>query len=423
MRKINSLLNIFNQNIKPNPKKIWILMALSIATLQCTNELVFSSLVNTRMKIILKGTYETNNSYDAQPLYTNDSLSSLISGTLSGSELASENASLTQQSQLKYYIDIAEIRMATGRGAPTGGNARDYWSFPARNRNLFCSKVTSNSGRNFNNCSKEDGREKLTALLDNGLEIESSDVPSGVYPHVGIFFRRLIVDPSFSYNSSGNGKTVIRAFFENQAINGVDIENDYQFSPSNLTVPMMFPLENKDLNVRVFEGDEPFVVEIRFFLKNLMMKHVRSVSGGYRTFIGPSDWLYNHDYNGQHSGRLGGHFIMSARSYMPSSVGSIQVNSNLGAYPHYYGVVPAGSAFDPKQGLPLAATRADTGHITNLPEGQYDLYRTCDVKICTSANCDQAGTDGYPETAKACGVNPVSVVAGATASVAGCACP
>ena len=400
-------------------------LAIIIVFTNCTNELVFSELVNTRLEMRLLGTYESNGSYDFQNLYTDNGVATEVAG-LAGSQFAIDNAALTTQAQLKQYIDLAEVRLATGTGKPADTISDEYWQFPNKNRTLMCSQELSNNGRIFNNCSKDGGVQKLSDFFSTGAVLKTEDIGAGTYPHVGVYFRRYIVDPSYSYAAdTGNSKNTLTAAFENLAINGSDIEPYYQSNLSSGTTPLLFPLERTDQNIIIFGDDDPFVVEVRVFLKNLFMKHMFKLNNVALTFVGPSDWRANHNYDSStEAGLLGGNFTLAARSYKPSNVGSIQVNSNLGAYPNYYAVVNAGETFNPLNRLPLAATRADVGLIQNLPPGNYDLYRTCDKLFCNATDCNQAGTDGYPETAQLCTAN-VSVTNGVVTSAAGCAgtCP
>jgi len=79
------------------------------------------------------------------------------------------------------------------------------------------------------------------------------------------------------------------------------------------------------------------------------------------------------------------------------SGGAALVSTNL----HYF--VATTGTFDQTRQLPYAATKADNGSntIKNLPPGQYNVYRVCDLtRVITPGGTTNAG-DGFPETISA----------------------
>ena len=208
----------------------------------------------------------------------------------------------------------------------------------------------------------------------------------------------------------------------------------------------MFPMERKDLSLTIVEDHEPYVLEVRIFIKNLMMVHVRQVTGnsavpsdssnGAFVYVGPADWNINHAITDINAGgiisgnatRQGGAVIFTARTYQPAKVGSINMTS-AATSGEYFAVVAAGTTFT-GSALQLAATAGTNTSITNLPAGSYDVYRTCDKFKCASTStggtCSAtvAGNDGYPETVQKCG-SSVVVTAGTATTVGTCSgtCP
>lgn len=369
-----------------------------------TNEPVLSQLYNDRITLILKGTYESNDPYDWQAIYTSDAVTT---------EAMTLQDDITNQSEIKWYIDLAELRMAKGTGF-SGTDADDYWMLFARERQVLCSSTSALYDKELETCIKNSGTSKLNSFFNDGLSIPAVDVKSGEYNHFAIYFRRLVTWPSNKYSSKSYSGD-LAALFDNRYVYGTNIENLYNYEEDDSDDVIMFPLERTDLNLKIESNEKPYVVEVRVFLKNLMMKHLINYTSEDEQvfFVGPSDWATDHLYNDStYQEYLGKNMIFTARVYYPDESGSIQVNTG-GAANCYFAVVKAGDTFNPISELPLAATQATNGYsIKNLPEGTYDLYKTCD----TSGN--GVANDGYPETATSCATN-VSVTAGQTTS-SGC---
>lgn len=371
-----------------------------------TNEPVLSQLYNDRVTLVLKGTYESNDPYDWKNIYTSDSVTA---------KSITFNNNITSQSEIKWYIDIAEFRMAKGAGY-TGTDPDDYWMLFARERQVMCSETAALYDKVLDTCISDNGQGKLSSFFGEGLTLPAVDVKSGTYNHFAIYFRKLLTWPSESYTSSVFDSNLV-SLFDNRYVNGTNIENLYNYKIGNTDDVVMFPLERTDLNLTIDNNEKPYVIEVRVFLKNLMMKHVidySSIEDKQIGFVGPSDWATDHLYNDITSlEMLGDNMIFTARSYYPDNIGSIQVTT-ADAANCYWAVVGAGDTFTPATELPLAATQAKQNYlIKNLPAGNYDLYKTCD----TSGN--GVANDGYPETATACDTN-ISVVAGQVTSAGGC---
>jgi len=198
------------------------------------------------------------------------------------------------------------------------------------------------------------------------------------------------------------------ALFDNRTVNGYDINEEiiqYAQSDTSKGTPLTFPLQNTNLDLTVTDSDKPYVLEIRVFLKNVLMQHVieegdkdNSTSAKPLTFISPSDWSADHDHTDPATAFLnGGNLLITARIYEPSTVGSISVTVTDGvpATTTYFVAIPVGTTFDQTTELPYASTNgaAITGIIENLPPGDYQIFKTCD----NSAN-GTITSDGFPES-------------------------
>jgi len=401
-------------------------LVLSSALINCTNDAVISSLINNRMNLILKGTYESNSPYSQQSIYADDGL--VTEAAKNSSSPIATDASNLSADQLKFYMDIAEIRLSTGNGLALENDPKDYYTFFARTRKLLCTDYIAKNGKPLDTCVQNNGIENLANFFEEGLTYPSSDVENGIYNHIAIYFRRLVTYPAKIYNNTGVLSSERSSDFDNREIFGVDIENDslvsYQYGPTddkNIISPRLFPLEQTGLEMHVFGGDNEFVLEVRIFLKNLWMKHIFKFGTTEESFdfvfIGPSDFRQNHRYSDiTEFGKLGGNIILNARIYYPDNIGHIDINNTgtvtcAGLY--YYSLVRNNEFFDGNH-IPYAATKGGaTATIKNLPQGFYDLYISCDQKRYDSSNLEVAGQDGFPESFKICD-NTIYVQSGVT---------
>jgi len=439
------------------------ILALVLSMINCTGELPLSDLVNNTITLKVLGTYESNDSYSTVTLQKDDIISgtgitnaspALGTGTdiykyITGTpNAAATNGLEDMPSRIKYYIDIAEIRMARGQGKSSSQSISDYWSQFAISRQLMCSSYDSADGRGLSNCSESAGIDRLNAFFNGGFTYPAVDVPSGSFNHLGIYFRRFATYPAArfrgdgTYNDGANNATTdstvsentMTTAFDNRTLYGIDIESFLQnaYGATNAE-PLMFPLQRKDLALNIYNDHEPYVLEVRMFIKNAMMIHVIQNTGTVTppadptnsafVYVAPADWNGNHAYQDlTNSLRQGGAIAMTARTYQPAKVGSINMSATAAG--SYFAVQPAGTTYTtPVTTIPLAATAGTNTTITNLQPGSYDVYRMCDKTYCSTAStpgtCDNstAGTDGFPETASLCTGGPYIVTTGTTTNV------
>lgn len=399
-------------------KRINILISALIisAPWACTNQPVLSQLVNDRVTLNLKTSYESNDPAAWSTLQDPEYWGSVSDSALNG---------VNPVSGLKYYIDLAEIRVSRGSGPSTGDNPDDYWEFIGKDRRLFCSEYQARNGKTLENCQNQNGIASLEALLsDSGYTYPAVDVPGKVYNHLGIYFRKFIIYPSNAFDTSGNKTGEAVSNFDNREITGANIEEFYQLAPgSTATDPLMFPLERLDLALDIDREMVDYTLEVRVFLRNLLMKHIAESGDSRLSFVGPADWRNAHDYNGETFDRLGGNFIFTARTYKPSDVGTIDISGLSTTANTYIVAVTAGSSFNAASDMPPLATSSTASQITNVMPGTYDIYSTCDKNSKNADGTTNTGTpDGYPETSSAL-CDTVTVTTGTTVSATGtCTC-
>jgi hypothetical protein len=424
-------------------------LLLLVAFANCTGELPLSDLINNTITLKVMGTYESNNPYSQNNTLPKDDVIAAFttaSPGLNGTLLQTYANGITA-AQLKYYIDIAEIRLARGQGKSSSQTISDYWAQFAIDRQLMCSDYDTADGRLLSNCRDQNGQGRLQEFFNGGFTYPAVDVPYGNFNHLGIYFRRFVTSPAARYDGTGTTQTLFTAAFDNRTIYGFDMESLLQ-NPygTTSTEPLMFPLQRKDLSLNIVHDNEPYVMEVRVFLQNLMMVHVLQAtnnasvpsdsSNAAVVYVGPADWNVNHAFNDlTNATRMGGSVLMTARTYQPAKVGSLQMNATFTPTTNasYFVAVTAGSTFDPKTALPLLATAATNNTISNVQPGTYDVYRTCDVTKCmntsTAGTCDATSNapDGFPETAQLCQAGltvstgtPTAVTTAACAVIANC---
>lgn len=434
-------------------KKPCLLAFLLLVVLNCSGDLPLSDLINNTMELKVLGTYESNSPYPfgygfagAKPHKDDVITASAIqnsSPSLSGTPSIVSYANSITFADLRYYIDIAEVRLAEGQGKSSSQTISDYWSQFAITRQLMCSDYSTADGRTLSNCSDANGISRLDSFFNGGFSYPAVDVATGNYNHLGIYFRRFATGPAALFNGDGsysNGtqttvgdvntaKALVSTTFDNRSIYGQDIETLLQ-NPygQTATEPLMFPLQRKDLSLRITNNAEPYVLEVRVFIKNLMMVHVFQATGDSvntlsidnqaKIYIAPADWNADHKFradatfNTGDASRQGGAMQMTARVYQKNNVGQVTINNPIvtASNSSYYILQPSGTTFTPTTALPYAATAAQSSTltITNIPPGTYDVYRTCDVNYCTfnstGGTCDSpaAGKDGFPESFAQC---------------------
>ncbi|MCS6984450.1 MAG: hypothetical protein NZM25_04890 [Leptospiraceae bacterium] len=412
-------------------EKLLAYLYLLLMALGCTGELVFSDLANPRARLVLKGTYETNDPYGWLPFFNDDAYDSLVAPgqPLHNTDFHTQTLSHGPQ-HLEWYIDLAEVRLGQGSGPGGGRDAEDYWEFFSRQRLLLCSRYDALQDKELKSCRQEEGLAKLEAFFGEGVEIKANDVLVGTYNHLALYYRKIITNPALLFSDTGSFLSQSTAIFENRGVRGTDIAERYQYSALGGNATLLFPLERKDLKLNIPDENRPYVLEVRTFLKNNINRHIIRVGGLGTTvyFLGPADFRINHRYNTLlESGRLGGNILMDGRIYQPGKVGAVDVSLITiagGGAVNYKAAIPLGDSFDPQKQLAYAATRGDGMEIRNLPPGSYEILALCDKKRRATGDVLEAGFDGFPETASPpCA--QVTITEGSTviSPPATCSCP
>ncbi len=373
----------------------------------CSSFPVLSELLNSRLSLILKGTYETNDPYPWNDIIYNNEY-------VEQEPLASNLNIAVNSNDLKLYLDIA--RIVVSEKNPTNFidiDENDQRNF-AIERQLLCASNISIDDKELKECIGTNGIEKLDAFFEEGFSYPAKDLEVKEYKSMAILLRKFVSRPSFTYNASLE-ETQEDTLFDNRDIYGSNIKQFYDYrkeDDSNSTPSRFFYLYKNDLKLIIPDTNAPFTLEIRIFLKNLLMKHIVKDGNNRTTFIGPSDWLEYHEYDNTSSNppinqRLGGTILIGVRIYSNMQVNDLLIrNFNaercIGGL-SYFALIPAGETFNISK-LPLVATRTSALSIKNISFGEYDLYITQDKKEQASNGLED-GEDGFPESHRICKMN------------------
>lgn len=387
-----------------------------------TSSPVISSLFNQRMLLLVKGTYASDSPISFQD-YSNGTNSLYLDSQGDGHDPGFDLSGLPQASSLPIFIDIGEVRISSKFQQGAGGldeikdaNAsKKFWDYIAPFRQVYCNVPYSIVGASCIN----NGLGKMQEFLNGDGAVFPSVDPSAdlrkpdyggqdqtwrlspdeiqlwgyptQYYYMGIYIRSFVTGWSMEL-----GAPILTTMFDNHTVPGINIvpRNNYvpgtQESDKQLKTPFMFPLfyattiGQKDMDVR--PGVDPFIMEVRMNLKeNLMVHSFTNVNNNIQTFVGISDWRYNH------SGEIdmGGNILTRARIIYPEMAASLKITGGTFTGRHYFAVYRK-DEIDFMNQLPLAATpsREGVSKIKYIMDGEYRL-------ICRG---DVDPIDGYPET-------------------------
>ena len=138
-----------------NIKRVTPLIIVAGLMAGCTGDLPLSDLINNTVTLKILGTYESNDPYGFLNLKKDDIINSGITNSspalnastdiyqyITGTAANSFNDGLEDDyTRVRYYIDIAEVRIAEGQGKSSSQSISDYWSQFAISRQLMSCKV------------------------------------------------------------------------------------------------------------------------------------------------------------------------------------------------------------------------------------------------------------------------------------------
>ncbi|MEI7013820.1 LIC11270 family surface protein [Leptospira licerasiae] len=364
-----------------------------------TDNPVISTLFNSRMLLLMKGTYATDSPLE---------FSEYNNGTGDVYEDPSgdptfNTAGLPKMANLPIYIDIGEIRISSKyqdglnnlSQIRTVAAAKAFWDNVAPNREVYCTQPYT---LNANTCRSLNGEFKMIQFLNGeGAEFPSNDPTSGTnsglasqYYYTGTYIRSLVTGWG---NSPGVDLTKV-TFFDNYGVYGFNIVPRLAYAAGAtdksgypLVFPLLYSVQPGEADMDFKPGFEPYIFEVRMNLKeNLMLHSIKAADGSTAaTLISISDWKVNH----QGQTDMGGGILSRSRTIYPSGASSLAITGGSGNLTHYFAVFRENET-NVTSKLPLAATPARSGtvKIKYINPGTHKLY-------CLA---DTGNLDGFPDT-------------------------
>jgi len=272
----------------------------------CDNENLYDQLSESRLKVILKGTYESN---DPRPWDTTIISDDSMMYVNPDQRVTSGGASYPAAFPQSFKIDIAKICL-------DGDKFANY-------RKLYTSSI-SDADPFFNG---------------QGVLFKNDDVtPGKQYYNAQIYLRKMIFDnadiflPSSSNTERSSFLEKAEVIFNEVTTNGFDFNTDQVYAlydllreetaGNNRVFPYSVPISGGFIT----DSEQDAVLEIRFVIKNFVKQyeHIKYDDViGYESYhvFGLSDWL--RDVHVMGSAYQGGNLISAARVYNPDSVGTI----------------------------------------------------------------------------------------------------
>lgn len=283
---------------------IIVLLLLGVASASCSDYPVFSEMGTSRLRVIIKGTFESNNprpwDLSSPENMRDDSIDDLATDTT------------TTMAPTRYMLDIAEMRLQGSGNADKFAFYRETYSVSLTDTDAFFNGI--------------------------GVEYPCDDPYSNyMYTSVLVYIRKMIFDMAtrweFNYSTlSWEQQETPESIFREENVEGVDF-NQLQYitywdslRTNAEDVLRIFPL-------RVYFPPGGFVydrrypetvLEIRFVIKNFIKyyEYDDTSSGIYNVihFWALSDWL--RDVRDDDT-VMGGNIIAVARSYVPGRTATI----------------------------------------------------------------------------------------------------
>jgi hypothetical protein len=298
-----------------------IIIIISASIVGCGNTPLFDKLAETKISVIVKGTYESNAPRD---WIKTDGMNIDILNDDSMTVCPPSGADTT--SLLNYYkfpttfkMDIAELKLDGDRFA---------------NHRMLYENATADNAPLF------DG---------TGVFYKNDDVkPKKTYSTLNVYFRKLIFDNSNSFNAStGSFISTIKSYFDEVKSEGYDynpiqVLSKYDTLLNDYTaINRVFPLAVPVSGGFVFDNQHDYVLELRIVVKNFEKRYekietVDDVVNSYH-FFAFSDLF--HDVRAGDA-YIGGNMLAGARWYIKGQTVTISGTAPGGS--GYVIAIPAG---------------------------------------------------------------------------------
>ncbi len=294
--------------------KIILLLTILLAIIGCGDTPIFTEMKTNRLRIIIKGTLETEgvsrfskmtDQTINQSTFQDDSVDDVTdSSSLVGATVTTQDAQPTT-----FMLDIAEIRL-------NGAKISDY-------RQVFTIPLDDTSNHPFFN--------------GTGIELVTDDPGVGNYDSVQLYIRKMAFNNAKLYQlvNSFSYEKDAEFIFNEQTVNGFDFNqlsvNSYwdglrtESSGINRVFPVQIPIVG---GMTYTKDNGETVLEIRLVVKNFIKKYEYDFysAGVYKVchYYAFSDWL--RDVKAGESD-IGRNLHAVARAYVPGKTGSITITS------------------------------------------------------------------------------------------------
>ncbi len=317
-------------------KKISVLIiSILFIAVSCGDKALFDELATNRIKVILKGTYESNNPRPWDPFFDENVTDYNGDHTEFWDDSIDDFSDSSDDAPSEFMMDIAEMRITDGHLTQKFGNYRKTYSYPLDEYNGF-----------FNG---------------EGILFQNDDVrPDYTWRHLHIYFRKMLFNKAQKYYYSDNedfsdglGEWKDLGFnediFAEEDVLGLNfllynINSYYDLLRYEYeSINRIFPLTVEIEDTFAFNNEIPeTVLEIRIVIKNFIKKYehdyIRTIDSiGYhhiKHFYALSDWLRDVQDEGYLGGSyvsesrlMGGNIIATARAYVPDQTVTLQLNA------------------------------------------------------------------------------------------------
>jgi hypothetical protein len=269
----------------------------------CSDTPLISELKNSSLKVIMKGTYESNSPRN----WITSPADNLWQDQDSIDDYPIEISSLPST----FMIDLADMSMGGGGGSASNfGNYRQTFEFP----------VMDDSSPFFNGA---------------GVSLECDDVePDRSYTTLKMYFRKLLFSGARKYELSDSGWAgeFFRTYFKEEKVEAFNfnaLQANYYYDlviDYDSDINRAFPLNVNISNGLRFNSDEDIVLEVRFVVKNFIklyeydyLDYTSDVPYVVH-FFGLSDWLRDVQASENY---IGGNVLAIARTYVEGKTGKI----------------------------------------------------------------------------------------------------
>ncbi len=267
--------------------------ALVAVFFACGDQALFTELHTNRLKVVIKGTYESN---DPRP----------FDSAVTADDSVDDHA-YASTFPTRFMLDFAELRLGDKKFA----NYRETYSAQMSDVDPF---------------------------FDGGIAYSNDDVPDGRYGRVSMYIRKMIFNNAVQLQKTGGVWTFFQnaeAIFAEKTVEGFDFNqlqvNSYYDSLRvesgriNRIFPLSIPIEG---GLDYSKEEDETVLEIRLVVKNFIKKYEYDYTGGLLHYFGLSDWL--RDVQADESD-IGGNVIAVARAYVPGKTATIAGNTGVGS--------------------------------------------------------------------------------------------